>query len=384
MKIGILTQPLQNNYGGLLQNYALQQVLKRMGHEVETIDQGGLLFSKFHKFLALLNNMIKYIFSPNKIVLKYEPTDEEWSIIRKNTNDFIEKNIKRTSVVHHAEEFKILALQNKYDAFVVGSDQCWRPRYNPFLLNMFLKFIENQDGIVRVAYAASFGSDKWEMSPEMTKKCSALAKMFDLITVREASGIELCKKHLGVDATHVLDPTMLLDKEDYIKLVESENLPQSPGNLFYYILDPSDEKKTLIEDIAERNGLKPFTVMPKYQAENRTKEDVKKRLDDCVFPSVTSWLRAFMDAEMVVVDSFHGAVFSVIFNKTFWVIENSHRGNARFVSLLHLLGLEDRLLDLNKLHKIEINKDIDWCNVNGIIEMNRNRCKNILFALFNC
>lgn len=378
MKIGILTQPLHNNYGGLLQNYALQQVLKGMGHEVETIDHGGKTVLYIHKILSTIKANIRRILFPSRYKKpRYSPNSKEIAIIRQNTDYFINKHISRTKVLHTSKEFDDIAKSNKYDAYVVGSDQCWRPRYNgSFLSEMFLRFAENQSVKKRIAYAASFGTDEWEFTPERTIQCAALIKKFDLITVREASGIDLCKKHLGVDATHVLDPTMLLNKEDYIKLVENENEPQSLGNLFYYILDPSNEKKALIDEVAEKNGLTPFTVMPKYQAESRTKEDVKKRIEDCIFPTVTSWLRAFMDAEMVIVDSFHGAVFAIIFNKPFWVIANAGRGNARFESLLRLYGLENRMIAPGDA--VLWNKAIDWERVNEIRQKEKNRCIRLL------
>ena len=379
MKIGILTQPLHKNYGGLLQNYALQQVLKGMGHEVETIDHSfSIKISWVHQKLSKIKARLLHILFPKRYKsVKYLPTAKEIKIIRANTNYFIEKYIVRTNLICTIKEFDDIANSNKYDAYVVGSDQCWRPIYNgPFLLEMFLRFAKNQIGVKKIAYAASFGTDEWEFSPEMTVKCSALAKKFDLITVREASGVDLCRNNLGVDAKHVLDPTMLLDKEDYIKLIENENEPHSPGNLFYYILDPSDEKKTLIKDIATKSGFIPFTVMPKYQEENRTKDDVKNRIEECVFPSVTSWLRGFMDAKMVVVDSFHGVVFSIIFNKPFWVIANAERGNARFVSLLGLYELEDRMVACGDA--IDWKKAIDWNRVNAIRKSEQIRCINLL------
>ena len=378
MKIGILTQPLHNNYGGLLQNYALQQVLKGMGHEVETIDHGFIKKSSwFHQSLSKLKGRVLNILFPKRYNRpNYEPNAKEIAIIRRKTNGFIDKYISHTRTLLSSKEFVDVSNDNKYDAYVVGSDQCWRPKYNTsFLKEMFLCFVKKKD-VIRIAYAVSFGTDNWEFSPEMTEVCSSLVKKFDLITVRETSGVELCEKYWGVSAKHVLDPTMLLDKEDYIKLVDNENEAQNPGNLFYYFLDPSAEKKELIEDVAVKNGLKPFTVMPKYQEENRTKDDVKKRINDCVFPSVTSWLRAFIDAEMVIVDSFHGAVFSIIFNKPFWVIGNSTRGNARFDSLLSLFGLEDRMIAPGQI--IDWTKDIDWGKVNKNRDEERKRSIKLL------
>jgi len=381
MKIGILTQPLHNNYGGLLQNYALQQVLKGMGHDVETIDHSYEEVSYIRRILSNIKTVLKCFFFPSHYKnARYSPNSKEIAIIRRNTDYFINKHISHTKVLYTSKEFDDIAKSNKYDAYVVGSDQCWRPRYNgSFLSEMFLRFAENQSVKKRIAYAASFGTDEWEFTLERTIQCAALIKKFDLITVREASGIDLCKKHLGVDATHVLDPTMLLNKEDYIKLVENENEPQSLGNLFYYILDPSNEKTALIDEVAEKNGLTPFTAMPKYQAESRTKEDVKKRIEDCIFPSVTSWLRAFMDAEMVIVDSFHGAVFAIIFNKPFWVIANAERGNARFESLLGMFKLEDRMI-ISK-DDVDYNSKIDWAKVNEIREREKDKSLKCLEVL---
>lgn len=370
MKIGILTQPLLNNYGGLLQNYALQQVLQGMGFEVETIDHSvSTKTSLLRQTMSKIKVRLYHTLFPKRYNLpRYVPNTKESAIIRANTNYFINKYIARTNPLFTIREFDNIAKSNKYDAYVVGSDQCWRPEYNGFFLaEMFLRFANKQTNVKRIAYAASFGTDKWEFSQNETIQCAALAKMFDLVTVREDSGVELCHNNLGVEAISVLDPTMLLDKEDYKKLVENENEPQSPGDLFYYFLDPSAGKKVLMENIAAERDLTPFTVMPKYQAENRTKEDVKKRIEDCVFPSVTKWLRAFMDAKMVICDSFHGCVFSIIFNKPFWVISNNYRGNARFNTLLKIFHLYNRLIDVNtNVSDLKSVAVINWDEVNDI------------------
>ena len=370
MKIGILTQPLHNNYGGLLQNYALQQVLKGMGHEVETIDwmpEYGWLYTKLSQAkYTLLSYINKNVEKP-----QYKPTAKEFLVLSKNTRRFVERYLNVCPKhVGHEVEFRSIDSHYGYDAYVVGSDQVWRPSYNPFMKAMFLSFAERED-VKRIAYAASFGTSDWEFSSALTEECARLAKKFNLITLREKSGVDLCREHLDVEATWVLDPTMLLNSVDYEKVVLAENEPKSGGTLFHYILDPSDEKTALIEQVAEKSGLQPFTVMPKCQAENRTKWDVKHRIEDCVFPSVTLWLRGFMDAEMVIVDSFHGAVFSIIFNKPFWVIGNKKRGNARFESLLGLFGLEDRMITPGDA--VDWNKTIDWEWVNEVKEREKVR-----------
>ena len=244
---------------------------------------------------------------------------------------------------------------------------------------MFLSFIFGLDDIKRISYAASFGSDKWEYDDVLTADCAKYAQEFDAISVREDSGVNLCKHNLGVEAKHVLDPTMLLDKEDYIALVKAENEEESCGNLYYYFLDPSDEKKNALKTIAARTGLKPFSVIPKYNSDHRTKENVKNEIEDCVYPSVTKWLRAFMDTEMVVVDSFHGMVFSIIFNKPFWVLGNPKRGMSRFLSLLKIFHLENRLVTPDTLEQLDVWTKINWDEVNRI----RGEWRNLSLSFLN-
>ena len=380
MKLGILTQPLHHNYGGLLQNYALQQVLMRAGHEVETIDwrspkAGWLRICLSRVKWTLLPALLPYKYKKPKF--NYQPTDKEMATIRRNTNHFIDTYIRHTPHVQSLDGFARQAEEGQYEGYVVGSDQCWRPRYNSFMPAMFLSFARDVN-VKRIAYAASFGTDNWEFTPEMTSLCAPLARKFDLVTVREDSGVKLCKDHLGVEASHVLDPTMLITKEDYIRLVETEKEPQSAGTLFNFILDPDKTKTVFIKRVADEMNLKPFQVLPKYQAETRTKEDVKKRIEGCVYPGVTTWLRAFMDAEMTIVDSFHGMVFSILFNKPFWVIGNADRGLSRFTSLLKIFNLEYRLLDVSELERVDYSSLIDWDNVNSILEKKREESKELL------
>ena len=377
MKIGILTQPLHANYGGLLQNYALQQVLLRAGHEVETIDWYPSYNSLRERLYRVKRAMLSVFFPEKYPKLRYKITEEERKVIQRNTNYFISTYINHTEKVRTKEGFITKAKEGNYDAYVVGSDQCWRPCYNAFLTSMFLDFAKEEKP-KRIAYAASFGTDQWEFTQEMTSICAPLAQKFDFVSVREDSGVKLCKEHLGVNAVHVLDPTLLLTKEDYIRLIEAEKEPKAQGTLFNYILDPDAAKSAFINKIEKEKGLTTFQVLPKCQEETRTKQDVKNRIEDCVFPGVTSWLRAFMDAEMTIVDSFHGMVFSIIFNKTFWVIGNESRGMSRFTSLLKVFHLEERLIDAENLDKVNFNKLIDWDAVNTLLETKRNECISLL------
>ena len=142
---------------------------------------------------------------------------------------------------------------------------------------------------------------------------------------------------------------MLLDKQDYIDLVEAAETFPSNGNMFCYILDPSKEKEDFIETIKRNKKLKPY-----YFGINS-----KKSL------SIEQWLRSFLDAQFVVTDSFHGLVFSIIFNKPFYLFRNDFRGNARFDSISCLLGIDldsenQDWVHINEMRAKEIEKSIDF------------------------
>lgn len=382
MKIGILTQPLHNNYGGLLQNYALQQVLKKKGYNVITIDHGIRKVPTWYGFLYHCKERFLHWLKPSKYpASSYNPSIEEKKIIGKNTRYFIDKYIDCTEAFYTYNELNQIIKESTFDAYIVGSDQCWRPLYSGgFLDVMYLCFAQN-DNVKRLAYAASFGVDKWEYTPQETILCANLVKKFDIVTVREDSAVKLCKDYLDIEATLVLDPTMLLNKEDYEKIVEEEKEPVSTGDLFCYILNPNSEKECFIDRVSQRYGVVQFSILPKYRFENLSRRIVKHDIDDCIYPSVTSWLRGFMDAKMTIVDSFHGLVFSIIFNKPFWVLENSHRGNARFNSLLKLFNLEDRLVSINNINKVSLNSQIDWDNVNKTLGDMRQQSINVFDSL---
>ena len=362
MKIGIITQPLHSNYGGLWQNYALQQVLSKMGHEVYTINKNSYdIYNDVSWFGALKLNVKRFI--KKFLGLGYFPTYEERRVIRQHCTEFVKKHISATEMYITQNDLLKIVSEYKFDAYIVGSDQIWRPCFANNIYNDFLDFCQEQKGVKRLAYAASFGVGEWEFSKEQTKECGKLIKLFDAVSVREDVGVKLCREHLGVQPELVLDPTLLLEKKDYVRLIETAGETPSNGNLFCYILDNNSRIESLIPDIERKSSLVSFQV-------NSAKDNLAlKRGDNIanyIIPSPIKWVRAFMDAKMVFTDSFHGCVFSIIFNKPFWVIGNKERGNARFDSLLKMFDLEDRMITLDELHSTELSTEIDWEKVNAI------------------
>lgn len=339
MKIGILTLPLHTNYGGILQAYALQTVLERMGHEVVVLNRDRdihkspfrqiLSFGKYLINKCLLRRDVKYL-SP-------ERSNYERHVKEKYTSEFINKYL-HTRLVKTIES----NVFNDVDAIIVGSDQVWRPLYFKMLwkedvTDAFLRFASQQD-IKRISYAASFGTDNNEFSKNDSIKSGRLLKRFDAVSVRESSGINLCKEVLGYSAAvQVLDPTMLLTKNDYVHLVNQTNVPQSPGNLMCYILDMTADIRSLVDRISKERQLTAYYANAKVK-------DKSLPLEKRVQPPLEKWLRGFMDAEFVITDSFHACVFSIIFGKPFVVIGNPVRGMSRYESFLSLFGLENHLI----------------------------------------
>lgn len=371
MKIAILTQPLKKNYGGILQAYALQKKLRALGHDAITIDRWPNTPSIIDHGLNTVKNLI------SKLLYRNRPntfTDEQLNIIFQNTSEFINNNIVLSEKICTNKEVNQHFSKTKYDAFVVGSDQTWRPRYSPNIYNYYLDFLGSENS-KRIAYASSFGVDEWEYNTEETIKCSALAKKFDAISVREQFGVKLCEKHLQVKAQFVLDPTLLLKQSEYLELIKFSETQPRTGKLLTYVLDKSSENTSIIEKSSKILDLAPFSNHARYSVESSS----RGKLEDYIYPSIEEWIKAFYDAEFVITDSYHGTVFSIIFNKKFITIVNKKRGSARFESLLNSLDLSERLIDNNHdLSNELLHKEIDYNAVNHKLNILRENSINFL------
>lgn len=375
MKIAILTLPLRANYGGIIQNYALQTVLEKMGHQVETINlrPKAKLSLKRMPFTYAERILNKILGKKDSIIFLEQKRNKDKIIIEQEVRKFIRKYIHLTPPFISKKDFRKYNF-DQYDAIVVGSDQVWRiPYAYPGIETYFLDFINN-DKIKKIALSASFGTDEMEFTEPLIKKCGNLIKEFEIITVREQSAIQLINNYKWQCKTppvHTLDPTMLLSKEDYIKISTGYTQKNNQGGLFYYILDMTDEKMRLIQKISSDLGLKPFTVSPKS---NNWLDKVEER----IAPPVEEWLQAFNQASFVFTDSFHGTVFSIIFNKEFITIGNKERGMARFHSLLNEFKLQNRFITSIDEYKEQTKNTINWNSVNAILEKDKRTFFNIL------
>ena len=350
MKIGILTITPSIGFGGIMQAYALKYALEKLGHNVQVINYvpSRSIKSEILYFLKGVVNLLrgKYTKFSFQAELKYRS---------QNVIPFIEKYLNYSEKVTSNQQLKKL-INSNYEAVIVGSDQVWRPQYVLGIENYYLEGVDSR--IKRIAYAASFGVNIFEYTKEEAIRCSKLLKSFSYVSVREKSGVELVKTYLNyLGNVHCdLDPTLLVGTLAYERFISSPG--QSTGRIFSYILDPTVDKENLVKRISNSLNLGVYSF-------NTNAENPKKGLEERVAPSVEEWLNGIYNAQFVVTDSFHGCVFSILFNKEFIVYVNKNRGAERFQSILSQLNLLDRMIyDEADFDSVILTKSIVWNKIN--------------------
>ncbi|WP_043958132.1 polysaccharide pyruvyl transferase family protein [Lysobacter sp. A03] len=358
MKVGILTLPLWHNYGGILQAYALRQAVADLGHEAVLLDVRRPAVGRIALGASRLKRSLRRIARDGRRAPWY-PDQLELAEISRNTRAFVLEKIQpRTS---HIEIDRVMEdMSGIFDAIIVGSDQVWRREYMPDLQTYFLAL--PGDTPRRISYAASLGVDDWRFDPAESELFAGSLKKFSAVSVREDSAVELLGRELGVNSSRVCDPTLLFDADHYRRLAETpQSYVKCAGRIFTYVLDSDSDGTTALATLVDSLGGTAFNVMPKPFGPS-----FRHDRDKHVFPPVEAWLRGFSDCQFVITDSFHGCVFSLIYNRPFIAVVNVERGKARFESLLSRYGLTDRLF--SSLDEVDAKAlaSIDWKRVNSI------------------
>lgn len=333
MKIALLNLQYDNNYGGNLQRYALMKVLQEMGHDVTHLN---LRFNfnpdPLHKHpIRILKRVVRKLVLDHSLdLIKEYKLQEKYKGSCSVTDIFYNKYIKHTKILEYKSD---LLKYSNYDVYLVGSDQVWRKSIAALygIDTFFFDFLP--DNVQRIAYGVSLGTDKNELTNDDLECLTPLYKKFHSVSVREDSALALFEQYHwnNPQAVQVLDPTLLLSKNDYLELINDGTTNPSEGNMFCYILDPTEEKDNLIKEYEQKKGLKAF----------KSSLDYKNQM------SVQQWLRSFNESDFIITDSYHGIIFSVIFNKPFKLLNNVFRGNARFESLIRLLELQSDTENIN-------------------------------------
>ncbi len=377
----IRTLPLAfGNYGGVLQAYALQEYLRRLGADPVTDTPAT--------FRVTTRTMARAAVS----TLQGRGGEYLPPSIRNAANSQIHRFVEARIRTVDALEARGVRRRDVLDAAsvsITGSDQVWRRAYGRVLPYLFADIA--RPDLRMLSFAASFGrGDLHEYSSRLIHESACLARRFHAVSVRETSGVEICRQHWGVAAEQHLDPVFLFDGDHYRELaghgVESR-IRKEERSVLAYVLDNSPAKSAFVEEAAARLGARPTSIrIPELPLRRAYRADPVAYLR----PTVEDWIHDFVCADFVITDSFHGTALSILLNRPFISLVNHSRGAARFTSLLEVFDLADRLWSSpEEPLPSELLGPVDWESVNRVAERERERAgdyltKNVLGPAPTC
>lgn len=339
MKIAVMTIHNALNYGAVFQAYATQEILSKYG-KVEIINYQNKHIEKVYKTfnIRLNHNMPKDVVR-DLYLLKSK-------LLKKSKfNEFF----KNKFILTKATDFIDSSLDT-YDVYVSGSDQIWNPRItngvDALNKDYFLSFVP--DNSIKISYASSLGNYRFNLVQE--KEVKELLERFDFLSVREKDGAEYLENILGKEVNQVLDPTLLLSKDEWIKKLKLKEENSNEEYILVYTVPRSELLKDVISFYAKK-GIKIISVDPSIRSTGK----VDKQIRDA---GPEEFLNLLLNAKMVITDSFHGVCFSINFKKDFLAVSSGALSN-RMKNILNLVSMEDRLiLSMNEIDKINsINGD---------------------------
>ncbi len=342
MRVLIRTLALgHGNYGGIMQAWALQQVLREMGNDPVTdvsVRPGN----------GRLRTLKAAVLAARRLL------PLSWTILPHDRDKyrnsplmtFVDEHIVTVRVFRRSSARPRKSVLSDVEAFIVGSDQVWRQDYADVPSYLF-DFLRPDDSRPRIAYSASMGAlslVRWSKSE--LEHLVTLWRRFTALSVRERSASEWMRVNAGMDASVTPDPTMLVERNDYDNLISE--IPESASVLPFmlvYILDTAPGRMEYLRQIADMRGLQLVVADPPSLRLRR---------------SIPEWLRLIRDADVVVTDSFHGTVFSIIFETSFVALVNRERGADRFDELVARFDLPNRFIDDVHDASDVLNEYIDW------------------------
>lgn len=328
-----------SNYGSALTYFALAKVLEKMGKAS--------------------------IFIP---IPKLDGTP--WDDDTKYVEAFIGKHFR---IAKKRDKNHMHEMNHFCDAFMLGSDQMWRESTTKLVGHtFFLDFVAQ--GKKKIACAPSFGAGKYSKDPNMKMEASVLLDSFDAVSVRETSGVDICREVFGVEAQQIIDPIFWVDTDVYDEIADQATVKDLPEKyLFCYVLDPTDEKVKIAERIAAERNLEVITILGMREAKyTRDKWTVGRVIDNA---SVEDFVNAIRNCEYMFTDSHHGVCLAIKYNRNYVAIGNVARGLDRFTTIGGLLGLNERIISLPQQGEEDVVAlaDIDYAPVNEKLSYEINR-----------
>lgn len=364
-RIGIITYHRAFSYGAQLQAYALATFLCEKGFHAEVIDYSNIGEGKrpkisFHNFKIFVKTFISYVLSiPNE------------DLRRKRFSEFLNKYIPKSSKRYLTNE-SLEGIEDLYDYFITGSDQVWCPIINLGDKNFLLDFVKSPKK--KIAYAASFGVSELPLDIfEEYKKCLS---NFKQILIRETAGQELIEKMLGLKPEIVLDPTFLIPVQKWEEMAIFPLKNDSPYILCFKIITASPIYDQYIKELHKQTGYRIIHIESSYRY---------KPINGTLYSTggPRELLGLIKNASVIVTNSFHGTVFSILFHKPFYTALNDNGRNSRMIELARRLHLSDRLFDSNSPMPSIDKLDIDYDAISPIIESETNRSQNLLLNALN-
>ena len=359
MKVGILTFHAADNYGAVLQAYALKEYIRSLGHDTEILNYcPKSMQEEYHAFTWRLpmsfSGVRKYIFYIPAILRRLFLLIPRILFCWK-FRLFRERFFDLKEAVYWKKE----DIPHDLDAYVMGSDQVWNPRISREGMDVYLGKFQTKPNALRIAYAVSAGAGEEQL------KSKDDFKLFQTVFVREES----LKEHLlnlGVFSELVADPTFLVEPNLWQQVAEQSKYNTEGKYILVYMMYYTPEVLRIAKRFALQQRIKIKVISPfefRYIA-----------ADHFLHPQgPDDFVKLFRDAEYVITTSFHGTAFSVIFNKNFYFISTGQKGENRLRSLLNKLGLEHRLVE-----DVENYDPIDYTAVNEKLAKFREHSQQLL------
>lgn len=358
--LGIVTFHRAINYGAVLQVYALQNMITKLGKDSHVIDYRNPILEKKHQEKSILKS------KGLKDIIKYFLLYRDYNKKHKKFREFSRQHLDISETCITQNDLK--EQTTKYSAFICGSDQVWNHNITEFDTTYFLSFADKKQ---RKSYAASFGISNIE--EQLKDKYAKLLNEFNNLATREKQGSEIIKELTGREAEIVLDPTLLLDKDEWFKL-SSNNIIEEKYVLIYGF-GGSKNLIPLAKSLARKQKLKVIIIG------NSHKKD--KEITYIKSAGPKDWLSLFKNAEYVFTNSFHGTAFSINFQKNFYVeLLPAETGvNSRIEDILALFNLKHRLIKSSD--NLIFESSIDYEQVMKILKMEREKSIDILKEIIN-
>ena len=351
-----------------MQAYALQFLCKEAGYDPYVITRRRtrnkiLQFAVWTKWklITVISHISKYCLTS---FLRSYPLIA--------TQSFKDRYIPNYNQIFFSEKsISKWAKNTQVDQFVCGSDQIWNPDSWPSTEFAFAQFGSFQKPYL-YSFAPSLGHAQNKFSSSQIRQISNYLSRFQFVSCRENSGVEILSKMTTNNVYHALDPTFLIDKSHYARLCADSTFSPKYKYIFIYLLDISRIQCEMLSKLAHKFRLTPVTFYPsKYKSIFSRDVQILRKYGIKVIntPSPENWLKAIKSADFVVTDSFHGTVFSLIFNTPFVSYINSKRGAARFLDLQQMFDIKhlfvdqfDARFDISKL-----SESIDWNKINSLM-----------------